>query len=48
MSKSTTNTKRVETWTLNRGTRQEATIVKIAVRDRLGRFHGATNFRQQG
>jgi len=45
-SKTTGNTKRVETWTLGRGTKSETQVVKIAVRNTLGQFHGATNFRQ--
>lgn len=40
-------TKRVETWTLNRGTKTEKGIVKIAVRQSNGQFHGSTNFGQK-
>lgn len=36
--------KRVETWTVNKGQTNEKTIVKIAVRHSDGRFNGATNF----
>lgn len=35
-------TKTLETWNTRKGT-----VVKLAVRDELGRFHGATNFRQE-
>lgn len=44
MSKTSGNTVRMETWTRNRGTTQEKQVVKVAVRNRLGQFHGATNF----
>lgn len=38
------NTVRVETWVKDKGTKNEKQVVKIAVRNRLGQFHGATNF----
>lgn len=47
MAKTSTNTKRIETWTKGRGTSQEATVVKVAVRNHLGQFHGSTNFREK-
>lgn len=34
-------TKTIETWNTSKGK-----VTKIAVRDKYGRFHGATNFRQ--
>lgn len=34
-------TKTIETWNTRNGV-----VTKIAVRDKQGRFHGATNFRQ--
>lgn len=42
MSKSTDNSVKVETWT-NRS--KGNTFTKVAVRNSLGQFHGATNFR---
>lgn len=47
MSKRSDITKRVETWTLNRGQRDERQVTKIAVRHSDGKFNGATNFRQK-
>lgn len=46
MSKRTDNTKRVEVWNVStvRGGSVKAPIVKVAVRNSLGQFHGATNF----
>jgi hypothetical protein len=50
MQKPTVNTVRVERWTV--GTDKSATfpdgrkvVTKVAVRNRLGQFHGATNFK---
>lgn len=37
--------KAVESWTLNKGTKNEVTETRIAVRHADGRFHGATNFK---
>jgi hypothetical protein len=34
-----------ESWVLNRGTKTEKVVAKVAVRDEHGRFHPATNFR---
>ena len=45
MSKVSDNKMKVESWTLNRGTRNESVVTKVAVRNSLGQFHGATNFR---
>lgn len=53
MHKPTLFVKSVETWTVkNPGTDPKVTSdrvqkVKIAVRDRKGRFHGATNFKSK-
>jgi DUF438 domain-containing protein len=44
-SKTSGNNVRVESWTLNKGRTDQTFIRKVAVRDRDGRFHGATNFR---
>lgn len=44
MSKTTDNTVKVETWTVNKGATPE-NVQKVAVRNSLGQFHGATNFR---
>lgn len=46
MSKRTDNTKRVEVWNVavTRGSQTKTPIVKVAVRNSLGQFHGATNF----
>jgi hypothetical protein len=44
MSKHTTDNKvKVETWTPRSG--KGKTFTKVAVRNSLGQFHGATNFR---
>jgi hypothetical protein len=54
MSRSSGNTKRVEVWTVRnpksdeRVTTPTVSVTKVAVRDSLGRFHGATNFPQRG
>lgn len=45
MSKPSGNKVRVETWNVNKGTVRAATIEKVAVRNSLGQFHGATNFK---
>lgn len=45
MSKVTTNRVRHETWVRGRGTANQTTVTKVAVRNHLGQFHGATNFR---
>ena len=44
------NAVKVENWTLNRGTRNEVSVRKVAVRVQKGKpgagqFHGATNFK---
>lgn len=46
MSKRTDNSKRVEVWNVavTRGSAKRQHIVKVAVRNSLGQFHGATNF----
>ena len=46
MSKRTDNSKRVEVWNVatTRGASTRTNIVKVAVRNSLGQFHGATNF----
>jgi hypothetical protein len=47
MSKKSDNTKRVEVWNVAAARTTPAvrqTIVKVAVRNSLGQFHGATNF----
>ncbi len=46
MSKRTDNTKRVEIWNVSttRGSSTKTPIVKVAVRNSAGQFHGATNF----
>lgn len=49
MSKPSDNVVRIETWNVEDPTNQfgdkRKVINKIAVRNRLGQFHGATNFR---
>lgn len=49
MSKSTDNKVRVEAWnvrdTSNRFGDNRQVVTKVAVRNRLGQFHGATNFK---
>lgn len=45
MAKSSDNKVRVESWSVNKGTPQAAVVSKVAVRNSLGQFHGATNFR---
>ena len=45
MSKSTGNKVRVESWKVNKGSANETVVSKVAVRNHLGQFHGATNFR---
>lgn len=49
MSKSTGNKVRVETWNVNDKDKNFASgrksVVKVAVRNSKGQFHGATNFR---
>ncbi len=44
MAKSTTNVVRTEAWTVRDGNKS-VTIKKVAVRNHLGQFHGATNFK---
>jgi hypothetical protein len=54
MPKPTVFSKRTEVWnvqnpsTSDRPTAPRVSMVKIAVRDSNGRFHGATNFKQRG
>lgn len=49
MSKPTVNTVKVERWNVQdpakRFSDNRVVVTKIAVRNRLGQFHGATNFR---
>lgn len=45
MSKSSDNRVRHESWVRGRGTANPTTVAKVAVRNSLGQFHGATNFR---
>lgn len=49
MQKPTTNRVRVETWEVRdpakRFSDNKVTVTKVAVRNRLGQFHGATNFK---
>lgn len=45
MSKTSGNRVRHETWVRGRGTANPVTVSKVAVRNTLGQFHGATNFR---
>jgi hypothetical protein len=49
MSKSTDNKVRVESWNVrdsaNRFGNRRAVVTKVAVRNSLGQFHGATNFK---
>lgn len=45
MAKTTTNVVRTEKWTLAKGTKTEKVVEKVAVRNHLGQFHGATNFK---
>lgn len=49
MSKSTTNKVRVESWNVsdpkNKFGNKREVVTKVAVRNRLGQFHGATNFK---
>jgi hypothetical protein len=45
-----TNVLRIETWTLNRNTKNAVVVEKVAVRVEKGKpgagqFHGSTNFR---
>ena len=44
-SKTSGNTVRTENWVRERGTKNERTVTKYAVRDSDGRFVGATNYR---
>ena len=46
MAKRTDNVTRIETWQVkpSRGNRKVA-VTKVATRNSLGQFHGATNFR---
>ena len=49
MSKASGNTVRIERWTVadtsGKFSDNRKVVSKIAVRDPLGRFHGATNFK---
>lgn len=50
MAKPTVNKVRVERWSVQTTDRQtfpdgRKVVTKVAVRNRLGQFHGATNFR---
>ena len=40
-----TNTVKVEKWTLNAGTAKAVVVEKVATRNHLGQFHGSTNFK---
>lgn len=49
MQKPTINTVKVESWNVRDAKNQfgdsRKVVTKVAVRNRLGQFHGATNFR---
>lgn len=35
----------IETWTVKKDAKSPVTVTKVAVRNHLGQFHGATNFK---